>query len=78
MEVFAIKSKPDITPIKKIPAHAKISKLDTKELKKASLHQIKIIRNPSDQEHHRAMTTDKPGMNRGKSFSESELHAAYY
>ena len=39
------------------------------------LHQIKIIRNPLGREHNRAMTTDKPGMNRGKSFSGSELHA---
>ena len=39
------------------------------------LHQIKIIRNPLGREHNRAMTTDKPGMNRGKSFSGSGLHA---
>ena len=38
------------------------------------LHQIKIIRNPLGREHNRAMTTDKPGMNRGKSFSGSGLH----
>ncbi len=39
------------------------------------LHQIKIIRNPLGREHNRAMTSDKPGMNRGKSFSKSGLHA---
>ena len=39
------------------------------------LHQIKIIRNPLGREHNRAMTSDKPGMNRGKSFSGSGLHA---
>ena len=39
------------------------------------LHQIKIIRNPLGREHNRAMTTDKPGMIRGKFFSGSGLHA---
>ncbi len=39
------------------------------------LHQIKIIRNPLGREHNRAMTSDKPGMNRGKAFSGSGLHA---
>ena len=35
-----MKSKPDIAPIKEIQANAKISKLDTKELKKSSHHEI--------------------------------------
>ncbi len=39
------------------------------------LHQIKIIRNSLGREHNRTMTTDKPGMNRGKLFSRSGLHA---
>ncbi len=39
------------------------------------LHQIKIIHNPLGRVHNRAMTTDKPGMNRGKFLSGSGLHA---
>ena len=38
------------------------------------LRQIKIVRNPLGREHNRAMTTDKPGMNRGKLYSGSGLH----
>lgn len=40
-----------------------------------NLHQTKIIHNPLGREHNRAMTSDKPGMNRGKSYSGSGLHA---
>ena len=41
----------------------------------SQLHQTKIIHNPLGREHNRAMTTDKPGMNRGKVLSGSGLHA---
>ena len=43
-----MKSKPDITPIIKIPANAKISKLDTKELEKSSNHETSESANKFD------------------------------
>lgn len=49
-EVFAMKSKPDIAPNKKIPANAKISKLDTKELEKSSHHEISETADKFDDE----------------------------